>query len=150
MGGSVYIKTNWHGPRDAFWITAGQTLRCRDITDIYQLLKASCVCKEDLNCHGLTANSVDNTFNTKQYLVLKKWHEIHPGTEFRCYVRNKRLVAISPRDWPQYHEHLCTQKFDIVNDIVSVFKEHIKYRFPLNDCKCHLYIYNFNVYIYRI
>lgn len=139
LGGSVFIKTNWHCPKDAFWITAGQTMCCKDIVNVYQLLKASGICKEDLACHNRPVfdeaeNRVKNCLDTNQYLILKKWYDIHPGTEFRCFVRNKRIVGISPRDWPQYHEHICLQKIDIVNDIVSMFKEQIKPRFPLNDC----------------
>lgn len=138
MGGAVFIKTNWKCPKDAYWITAGQTLCCKDISDVYQLLKASSDSKEDLLLYGLPVfgeNNALNAGNCKQCLVLKKWQEIHPGTEFRCFVRNKRLVAISPRDWPQYHEYIGLQRTDICCDIVSLFKEHIKSKFPLNDCK---------------
>lgn len=149
----MFVKTNWNSPKDAFWITAGQTMCCKDITDIYQLLKASGICKEDLGCHNLPVfdleplaeacsstdtDSSDSSFNASkennQFLVFKKWHDIHPGTEFRCFVRNKKLIAISPRDWPQYHEYISTQRVNIVNDIVSIFKEHIKPKFPLYDC----------------
>lgn len=116
---------------------------CKDITDIYQLLKASSICKEDLACHNLPLFGIPNENDasgnsstcTNQYLTLKKWHDIHPGTEFRCFVRDNNIIGISPRDWPQYHEHICTQKLDIVNDIVSMFKEQIKDTFPLRDCK---------------
>lgn len=131
---------------------------CKDITDVYQLLKASSICKEDLMCHNLPVfdcstpivhnndndDNIDNNSmssadesnqSTNQYLIFKKWHEIHPGTEFRCFVRNKRIIGISPRDWPQYHKYISSQKVDIVNDIVSLFKEHIKPKFPLYDCK---------------
>lgn len=78
---------------------------------------------------------------TSHFVTLKKWKEIHPGTEFRCFVRNKNLIAISPRDWPQYHEHFKTQKRDIIKDIVSLFKEKIKENFPIDNCellKCNL------------
>lgn len=146
------MKTIWNSPKDAFWITAGQTMCCKDITDIYQLLKASGICKEDLACHNLPVfdldpleeanssstdsdSSVTDSTGNNQFLVFKKWQEIHPGTEFRCFVRNKKLIGISPRDWPQYHEFICTQRVNIVRDIVSIFKEHIKPKFPLYDCK---------------
>jgi len=137
LGGSAYLKTNWHSPKDAFWITAGQTMKVKDITDVYQLLKASSICKEDLvqlnvpidDGEGGSSTSLDRDM----FLVLKKWREIHPGTEFRCFVRNKNLIAISPRDWPQYHAHILTQRKDIINDILSMFKEQIKTKFPLND-----------------
>lgn len=120
---------------------------CKDITDVYQLLKASGICKEDLHSHNLpifdNTLPVDQTTNEpqspattcNQYLVLKKWRDIHPGTEFRCFVSHKKLIAISPRDWPQYHEYIGAQRVNIVNDIVSLFKEHIKPKFPLFDCK---------------
>ena len=125
-GGSAFVKTNWHCPRDSIWITAGQTLRVNDLTDVYQLLKASSICKDDLN-------QVDQ--EGFYQLVLKKWKDIHPGTEFRCFVKNRNLIAISPRDWPQYHEHLNTQKQDIIKDIVSLFKEKIKEKFSIDDCE---------------
>ncbi|KAG5675293.1 hypothetical protein PVAND_005205 [Polypedilum vanderplanki] len=143
LGGSAFIKTNWHSPKDAFWITAGQTLKARDLSDVYQLLKASSICKEDLN--------IVNVENFHQ-IVFKKWKEIHPGTEFRCFVRNKNLIAISPRDWPQYHEHFKTQKNDIIKDIVSLFKEKIKNNFSidsycfdvLRETKDHVVIIDFS------
>jgi len=120
------VKTTWHCPRDSIWITAGQTLRANDLTDVYQLLKASTICREDLN------QIIQEKFH---HLVLKKWMDIHPGTEFRCFVRNRNLIAVSPRDWPQFHEHFKTQKQDIMKDIVSLFKEKIKDKFPIDDCK---------------
>lgn len=160
LGGAVFIKTNWNSPKDAFWITAGQTMCCKDITDIYQLLKASGTCKENLSCYNLpvfdiepltestsstdTDNSESSTNQpeqSNQFLIFKKWHDIHPGTEFRCFVRNRKLIGISPRDWPQYHEYICTQRINIINDIVSVYKEHIKPKFPLYDCKTRILLY---------
>lgn len=141
LGGAAFIKTNWHCPKDAFWITTGQTMCCKDIVDIYQLLKASSICKEDLNFHGLegycdgTADNSTSDSNTNQYLILKKWYDIHPASEYRCFVRDRKIIGISPRDWPQYHEHICSQKLDIVSDIVSMFKEQIKHRFPLTNCE---------------
>lgn len=81
LGGAVFLKTNWQAPKDAFWITAGQTLRCRDISDAYQLLKASSCTKEDVARGG------------DQLLVLREWMDVHPGTEFRCYVRSRALIG---------------------------------------------------------
>uniref|UniRef100_A0A182W7A0 Uncharacterized protein n=1 Tax=Anopheles minimus TaxID=112268 RepID=A0A182W7A0_9DIPT len=132
LGGTAFLKTDWHCPKDAQWITLGQSLCVRDITDVYQLLKASSFCKEDFRERS--------TVNDSGYhIVLKKWRDIHPGSEFRCFVRNRSLVAISPRHWPSYHEHIARERTDIVTDIVSLFKEKIKDTFPLND-------YVFDVY----
>lgn len=101
-------------------------MRVKDLCDVYQLLKASSICKEDLN----QVNEANFC-----HIIFKKWKEIHPGTEFRCFVRNRNLIGISPRDWPQYHEHFKSQKRDIIKDIVSLFKEKIKDKFPIDNCK---------------
>lgn len=160
LGGSAFMKTNWRSPKDAFWITAGQTMCCKDIQDIYQMLKASSICREDLRCFdlpvfglnadaetaeqmlvahgdsGVSGSAPDRTKPGHLHLVLRKWHDIHPGTEFRCFVKGRNLIGISPRDWPEYHEHIAAQRVDIVKDIVSFYKEHILSKFPLFDCKC--------------
>lgn len=123
LGGSVFIKTNWNAPRDAFWITAGQTLKVKDLTDFYQLLKASSIVKENLR----------DTNHQNYEIVLKKWIEIHPGTEFRCFVRDKMLIGISPRDWPQYHEHIAKHSNEILIDIELEFTNKICNIFPLDS-----------------
>lgn len=51
-------------------------------------------------------------------------------------ILNRSLAAISPRDWPQYHAYIPAQKRDIINDIRTMFGEHIKHKFTLSDCKC--------------
>lgn len=147
LGGSAFLKSDWHSPKDAQWITLGQSLKVKDITDAYQLLKASSFCKEDF-AERSSANA--GGF----HVVLKKWCDIHPGSEFRCFVKGRSLVAISPRHWPSYHEHIATERNDIVSDIVSLFKEKIKESFPLKDyvfdvyrpAKDHVVIMDFNVY----
>lgn len=126
LGGSTFVKTNWHAPRDSIWITAGQTLRARCVSDIYLLLKASTLCKEDL---------APNNCEIDYVIALRRWTDIHPGSEFRCFVKRRSLIAISPRDWPAYHSHIATYRKDIINDIVSIFKEKIKDKFPLDNCK---------------
>lgn len=81
-------------------------MKVKDITDVYQLLKASSICKEDLNQMNMLVDddeddggdSGSSIPNRDIYLVLKKWREIHPGTEFRCFVRNKNLIG----KWDDY------------------------------------------------
>uniref|UniRef100_A0A8B9QUH1 Translation initiation factor eIF2 assembly protein n=1 Tax=Anas platyrhynchos TaxID=8839 RepID=A0A8B9QUH1_ANAPL len=58
-------------------------------------------------------------------LVLRKWCELIPGAEFRCFVKENKLIGISQRDYTQYYDHIST-KF---------FKKHIQYKFLDEDCK---------------
>jgi hypothetical protein len=40
------------------------------------------------------------------FLTLKRWHNLNRGMEFRCFVNDGRLVAISQRDCTAYFEFL--------------------------------------------
>lgn len=118
----VFVKTNFHSPKDAFWITTGRTLKIRDLTDFYQLVRASSIVRDDFE-------TIHKNKLIKPLFIFKEYLEIHPGTEFRCFVKNNKLIGISPKDWPQYHEHICQQAGDIRSDILTVFKEGIKTSF---------------------
>lgn len=93
-------------------------------------------------------------------LVLKRWRDIDPSQEFRCFVINKELVGkfaiklhklldssrtnhlilsifigICQRDVSQYYKYIENEKYDIQRDIKSLFLEKIKDKFYLDDCK---------------
>ncbi|KAK9503502.1 hypothetical protein O3M35_010047 [Rhynocoris fuscipes] len=91
FGGSVFIKLNWSAPTDAAWIATNNCLKCCNLQDIYLLLKSSDKIANDLDA---TAVSLPNKF----YIVMKKWEDIHPGSEFRCFVSDRELIAITQRD----------------------------------------------------
>lgn len=66
--------------------------------DIYLLLKASDFITHDLN-HAFD-NCIDNKTPlewSQLELVLKKWIEFNPSMEFRAFVRNRSIIAISQR-----------------------------------------------------
>ncbi|KAL8220811.1 UNVERIFIED_CONTAM: hypothetical protein K2H54_055182 [Gekko kuhli] len=62
-------------------------------------------------------------------LVLRKWCELIPGAEFRCFVKENKLIGISQRDYTQYYEHISKQKEEICRCIQEFFKKHIQYKF---------------------
>lgn len=69
----------------------------------------------------------------KHHLILRKWVEIEPSYEFRCFVRDRRLVGISQRETSQTYSYIAEQKDQIISDIVSFFNEYIENRFPLDN-----------------
>lgn len=101
LDGKVVPKLNWSAPKDATWISTTNTMECRTPNDIYLLLKSSDFVTHDLEqaFHGCEDNEqVDIPY----YLVLRKHALFHNSLEFRCFVRNRRLIAISPRDLNHY------------------------------------------------
>jgi len=130
LGGAVFVKLNWSAPRDAAWMGVGHSLKCESLTQIWLLLKSS-----EFIVHDLTqpfkdcSDNEDQVSNVKYVLALKKWSgKVNPATEFRCFIRNRQLIAIEQRDTTNFYSHMLEEKDDIVRDIKSFFNENVKER----------------------
>ncbi|XP_029034365.1 cell division cycle protein 123 homolog [Osmia bicornis bicornis] len=126
---AVFIKSNWSSPLDATWVAPTKTLKCKTLEEVYLLLKSSDRIAKDLSN---VKNYTNNENSLTPCIILKQWRDINPCTEFRCFVVNNELTAISQRDISQYHSYNDSEKFNIQTDIKSLFMERIKDRFPLN------------------
>ena len=119
-------KLNWSSPKDATWMNCG-SLKCTTVGDVYLLLKSSEFVSFDLervwddldiedaadDGSNTAADSADvnndaakgeNEFEYE--LVLRKWCNLHPSMEFRCFIYNHELVAISQRHPTKFYSHL--------------------------------------------
>ncbi|XP_042242061.1 cell division cycle protein 123 homolog isoform X3 [Homarus americanus] len=95
LGGSAFPKLNWSSPKDATWIALNSSLRCYTPGDVYLLLKSSNFVTHDLTTPFKDCDDVDVADPSVDYcLVLRRWMEINPAYEFRCFVRNKELVDV--------------------------------------------------------
>lgn len=140
LGGDVFPKLNWSSPKDASWISFDKSLRCTAPADIYLLLKSSDFVAHDLTCPFETCEDIDSNKTDVQYeLVLRVWKNLHPGMEFRCFVKNGTLIAICQRHESEYYDFIETQKDDIREDIMTFFKQNIRGRFAEKE-------YVFDVY----
>uniref|UniRef100_A0A452UAX7 Translation initiation factor eIF2 assembly protein n=1 Tax=Ursus maritimus TaxID=29073 RepID=A0A452UAX7_URSMA len=94
LGGSVFPKLNWSAPRDAYWIAMNSSLKCKTLSDIFLLFKSSDFITRDftqpfIHC---TDDSPDPCIEYE--LVLRKWCELIPGAEFRCFVKESKLIVV--------------------------------------------------------
>ncbi|OCT89215.1 hypothetical protein XELAEV_18017833mg [Xenopus laevis] len=136
LGGSVFPKLNWSSPRDAYWIALNSSLKCSTLSDIFLLFKSS----DFLRFIYCADDSPDP--NIKYELVLRKWCELIPGAEFRCFrcfVKENKIIGISQRDYTQYYDHISKQKEEIHKSIQYFFQEHIQYNFPDEDFVFDIY-----------
>uniref|UniRef100_A0A0K8RJR9 Uncharacterized protein n=1 Tax=Ixodes ricinus TaxID=34613 RepID=A0A0K8RJR9_IXORI len=133
LGGRVFPKLNWSSPKDASWIATNNSLCCTSFSDVCLLLKSS-----DFVTHDLTQpfkactdwhKDTDTGHLFKYELVLRKWVEIDPSTEFRCFVKDSVLIGISQRDYTHYYYHIQEQEANIVQDISTFFHECVKSKF---------------------
>ncbi|GMM52387.1 cell proliferation protein [Starmerella bacillaris] len=119
LDGAVMPKLNWSAPRDAAWMLPGNSLKCINANDIYSALKSSDYIVHDLQ---LQPENV--------VLVLRQWFDLHPATEFRCFVNNGELIAISQRDM-NYYDFLESRSSQII-DACKVLASTIVSKFPEN------------------
>uniref|UniRef100_A0A8C0BXH4 Translation initiation factor eIF2 assembly protein n=1 Tax=Buteo japonicus TaxID=224669 RepID=A0A8C0BXH4_9AVES len=96
LGGSVFPKLNWSAPRDAYWIAMNSSLKCKALSDIFLLFKSSDFITRDLTQPFIhcTDDSPDPSLDYE--LVLRKWCELIPGAEFRCFVKENKLIDFNP------------------------------------------------------
>jgi hypothetical protein len=134
FGGQVFCKLNWSSPKDATWIGLDKSLKCTSLSQVYLLLKSSDFITHDLSMPFADCEDADTENPQVQYcLILRKWIDINPGLEYRCFVKNKELIAISQRDNSTFYEHIKTSESSIKQDIVSFFKEHIQHKFTSDN-----------------
>jgi hypothetical protein len=149
LGGLVAPKLNWSSPKDAIWVNGG-TLQCKTAGDVYLLLKSSDFCAFDIQHSWKEVSDGDDTSDETAtdchgaiplQLVLRKWCNLYPSQEFRCFVREQELVAVSQRQHSQHFEHLVRDQYLIRSLVVEFFDEIIKpHSQSLNN-------YTFDVYL---
>ncbi|EOD24484.1 hypothetical protein EMIHUDRAFT_115862 [Emiliania huxleyi CCMP1516] len=109
LGGAVFVKLNWSAPRDAAWVLGG-SLKCTSSEDVLLLLQSSDRAAHDLTearrmCEDAAAAGeggagVDAAGEPHGFvLALRKWCELQPSREFRCFRgAGGRLLAACQRD----------------------------------------------------
>lgn len=139
--GSVSPKLNWSAPQDSTWIMTGRNMRCYSTSDLFLLLKASDYVNHDMYHAFDEANDFDksNTPNFELELVLREWVDMNPSMEFRCFVRERQLIAISQRDL-NYYSFLDEIRDEILEKIGIFFDDVL-----LAKSDCNSFV--FDVYI---
>ena len=137
LGGAVIPKLNWSSPKDATWVNNG-TMKCETPGDVYILLKSSEFVMHDIlhtydtfdGTSNVDTTTGDTQDDTVQYeLVLRKWSNLHASQEFRCFVANNMLVAVSQRNHTQHYQHLTNSYMKIRSQIREFFVDTVQNRF---------------------
>lgn len=152
LGGKVTPKLNWSAPKDATWISATNDLCCVTANDVYLLLKSSDFITHDLEHAfddtvdagqvqgqgqgppgGERENSISNRNDDDQnvpfYLVLRKYFNLNPSLEFRCFVRNRTLLGLCQRDLNHF-PFLFSMSDQFVRTINAFFQRYLRHSFP--------------------
>ncbi|KAK3357630.1 D123-domain-containing protein [Lasiosphaeria hispida] len=141
LGGAVAPKLNWSSPKDATWISRHpNTVKCTSANDVYILLKSSSFISHDLD-HAFD-ETVPLPSSTPSFftpvLVLRTFFSPLPSLEFRCFVKDRSLIALVQRDLNCY-PFLRSLRPAIVARARELF---VKMRFTFPDAS-----FVFDVYI---
>jgi len=83
----------------------------------------------------------DSVLPPIQYtLVLRKWYDLVPGGEFRCFVRDRRIVGISQRQHTVYYEFLVSRRDEYRAQLSDFLTEHVLHHFVDPSFVCDLYV----------
>ncbi|KAG0691141.1 hypothetical protein C6P40_004747 [Pichia californica] len=139
--GSVAPKLNWSAPQDSTWIMTGRNMRCYSTTDLFLLLKSSDYLNHDIYHAFDEAKDYDKNnppiFDLN--LILRKWVDINPSMEFRCFVRDRQLIAISQRDL-NYYSFLDELKDELTEKIGIFFDDVLMGNFDCNSFVFDVYL----------
>lgn len=137
--GSVAPKLNWSAPQDATWMLMNNTMQCHNATDLYLLLKSSDYITHDLDHAFDCVTSDEPTPDYQRQLVLRKWANINPSMEFRCFVRDRQLIAISQRDL-NYYSFLEQVQAELTEKVEEFFYGILLPKFDSNSFVFDVYV----------
>lgn len=140
LGGSVIPKLNWSAPKDATWIATSGSMKCQNFGEISLLLKASDNVVHDL-CHAFDSCD-DKSMEKPPHVVLaiRKWYDMRPEMEFRCFVRDSVLVGICQREVTGFYASLLGREEEITDMVSDFFIENLQEVFGGGDFSFDVYI----------
>ena len=159
LGGAVFPKLTWSCPKDAAWMTVGNSLRCDTADQVMLLLKSSdrvahdvgaalAECDDTAAAAAAPAAAAGSTPpppssgipRDAHVLALRKWYDLKPGREFRCFVRGHELVGISQRDVTRRYPEVEVEAATLHARILEFHRDAIHRRFPQQNYTYDCYV----------
>lgn len=80
--------------QDATWVTSSNSIKCTNADEVLLLLKSSDRIAHDI-CNAFDSCRDQPQQNVPYVLVLKKYYDLKPEREFRCFVQGHDLIGMS-------------------------------------------------------
>ncbi|KAI0565664.1 Cell division cycle protein [Gracilaria domingensis] len=133
LGGAVCPKFGSKCPSDATWVNFHRSMKCTSADDVLVMFSSS--------------ERVMRTVTPENgcYLALRKWADVDDRMEFRVFVRDEEVVAISQRS-ENFFEYSDEEMDSIVDKITGFYEAEVKGSFP-GSFVVDIYIERENVWI---
>ena len=110
---------------DSPWCTTNGTLRCADARDVFMTFRCSSKLIADLELQLALSSCLNASVVMPPSIRLRKHMNFSPDSEFRLFIENGRLVAVSQRCVDQIFERLATLQDDGLRRLGSKFCDFI-------------------------
>jgi len=142
FNGTVFPKLNWSAPKDAYYmICNGSTMNCTHPSEVIYLLKASEFITHDLTVpYHFCTDLSEKATKSKMFLILKQWMDMNPAFEFRCFVRDNNLIAVSQRYANVFCSEVHRNLGEYLHRIKSFYLGNIHTKFALSSYVFDLYV----------
>jgi hypothetical protein len=146
LGGAVAPKLNWSAPTDALWVSPGNSLRCTSAEQVVLLLKSSDRVAFDLELLGQLRGGraaaearAAACAPAGAELVLRRWFDVRPELEFRCFVHGHEPVGICQRDPSQHFPQLqgAEEQRRLKVAICRFHADHLRETFVRGSCESY-------------
>ncbi|RYE83996.1 MAG: hypothetical protein EOO65_03010, partial [Methanosarcinales archaeon] len=133
---SLFVRSHFSAPNDATWMSATGSTACPSPGHVFALLKGSDKVQHDLDlfdqlCHHCAAHGLPTpTFQ----LALLPHYSLARSNEFRVFVVNGRLAAISQRHATEHYPFLQDMKEHFRDVIAAAFHRATLAHLPLPTC----------------
>lgn len=107
------------------------SLCCTNADEVLLLLRSS-----DRVAHDITAAAQEaapaagggggGAPPVQHCLALRRWYDLQPGREFRCFVRAHALAGVSQRDLTQCFEFLRDERGELAAAVAAFHAKHIQ------------------------
>ena len=121
-----------------------------DVTEFWAAMNAQnkkLICKsvEDLCTHILASERIAEYIQHDKYFVFRQWISYGVEDEYRCFIKNKQLVAISQYE---YGNALPEHKIqpELVTKMIKNYVDQVATRIPYDDVVLDVAVYDTNVY----
>lgn len=117
-------------------LSSSSVTQCCCHTQIVLLLKSSDRVSHDLS----TIAAMPESCRPRLQLALRKWYDLRPEREFRCFIRQRSLVGISQRDPTQFFPQLQGDMPTFSRLIKPFITQKVLPVFPLANYTCDVYV----------
>ena len=101
--------------------------------------------KRQLCEYLLSSERIATCIRRDGHIVFRKWIKYNVEEEFRCFIKNKKLVAISQYEYGNYLPEYMNQP-ELISKLIQNYISQVVHDIPFDDIVIDVAVHDLNVY----